>query len=246
MRKYIIGDIRGDLNLLQRLMDKIGPSNADLVIFLGSYLGPGPDSKGVVEYLLSLLDKDLNVHFLKGCYEYMFENCIGTSWSITKEIQGPPPWEMMELWGRMGGKRVFKSYAAGDKPLYLLRTGANGRPVPSPVEIPMVIPERHIRFLQNLHQWFEDDTYPIIASHAGGHPSLYGRPLQNEEELVFGEKDWWKNDWKFIPDKTIIFSHVPEKEIFVGRGKVGIDLGAGLGGRLAAYEIVGSTITVVG
>lgn len=235
MRRFIIGDVRGEIGLLKKMMDKLGPCNADFVLFLGSYLGPGPDSKGVIEYLLDMYDRDLDVHFLKGCYEFMFKFCTETS----------PPWNVAKLWTEMGGKKVFNSYAS-DRQLYILHTGSNGKPEPSKVEIPMVIPERHIRFIENLHQWFEDETFPIVACHAGGHPMLYGGKLDNEEQAMFGENGWWEQDWRQIPGKTVVFSHVPFKQPFLGKGKLGIDLGAGLGGKLCAYEMVSEQITIVG
>jgi len=77
MRKFCIGDIRGDLYLLKKLMDRIGPGENDVMIFLGSYLGPGSDSKGVVEYLLNARKKPGTWIFLKGCYEFMFLHSIG-------------------------------------------------------------------------------------------------------------------------------------------------------------------------
>jgi serine/threonine protein phosphatase 1 len=235
MRRFIIGDIRGDLPLLKKMMDKLCPSNADFVLFLGSYLGPGPDSKGVIDYLLDLYDKDLDVHFLKGCYEFMFQYCT----------QEDVPMQAAMVWSQMKGNNVFKSYAS-NKSLYVLHTGINGRPEPTKVEIPMVIPERHIRFMNNLHQWFEDETFPIVACHAGGHPALYGGTLETEEQAMFGETNWWKQDWRQIPGKTVVFSHVPFDQPFLGKGKIGIDLGAGIGGKLCAYEMATEQITIVG
>ena len=230
MRRYIIADIRGDLFLLQKLIERIGPTYSDSLIFLGSYLGPGNESKGVVDYLINLRKTFPNMSFLKGCYEYMFGLCI----------ESKPSWECQRLWGEMGGSRVFKSYADDQKLIAMTDAG------PRSVEIPLKIPASHIEFIAgDLFQWYEDDLFPIVACHAGGHPVLYGGKLETEQQIVFAENGWWKQEGRFIPDKTVVFSHVPFAHPFRGKGKLGIDLGAGIGGKLCAYEMVSDSFIIV-
>lgn len=237
IRRYMIGDIRGELSLLEKLMDKIGPVQGDFILFLGSYLGPGPDSKGVIDYILELKKKfPENIACLGGCYEYMFNTCVQTN----------PDWSAMELWGRMGGGNVFRSYAAKES-LMVMKVGNNGKPTPMKAGIAMAIPEPHIVFMEkDLHQWFQDDTFPYIGSHAGGHPGLCGGELQTPDQVYFSQADWWLDEKKFIPGKTVVFSHNPFKVPFRGKGKLGIDLGAGFGGKLGAFEMMGESITIVG
>lgn len=234
MRKYVVADIRGELSLLKMLLQKIGPNESDCIVFTGSYLGPGPDSKGVVEHLLELRKTLPNLSFLKGCYEYMFSSCIETQ----------PAWETMELWGKMKGGEVFKSYS--DENIVVMKTGNNGKPTPVKAEVSMRIPKSHIDFIENLHQWYEDDVYPYVVCHAGGHPVLMGGPLENEGQVVFSENGWWEQDGRMIPGKTVIFSHAPFKEPFRGKGKIGLDLGAGFGGKLCCFEMFEEKFTTVG
>lgn len=238
MKRWIIGDVRGELTLLKKMIDKLGPTDSDLILFLGSYIGPGSDSQGTIQYVLELQDRlPGRVLCLRGCYEYIFKfvTAEGCDWSTA------------ELWGRMGGHSVFKSYASHEKPLYVMQTGMNGdRPKPMKVEIPMIIPESHIRFMDGLHQWYEDDIFPYIGCHSGGHPGLFGGKLESEEQTVFPEEAWWKQEWRQIPGKTVVFSHTPFKLPFRGPGKLGIDLGAGVGGKLAAFEMMSEELTIVG
>lgn len=49
---YAIGDIHGCLKALKDLMAQLPLTPKDEVIFLGDYIDRGPDSKGVVDYLL--------------------------------------------------------------------------------------------------------------------------------------------------------------------------------------------------
>lgn len=232
MRKYVVADIRGELVLLQKLMDKIGPTSEDCIIFLGSYMGPGPDSKGVISYLLNLCKKIPNCSFLRGCYEYVF----------SRAIEAETDWETLQLWGQMNGQKVYESYLAKDKLLVV-----NPLEAGKIVQMQMAVPADHINFLQHgLHQWYEDDIFPFIACHSGGHPLLFGGKLEHEGQTIFSEKDWWLQDARQIPGKTVIFSHVPFKKIFRRAGKLGLDLGCGFGGKLAAFEMVSDSYTVVG
>jgi len=66
---YTIGDIHGCLDPLRRLMDQIPLSETDEVVFIGDYVDRGPDSKGVIDYLLTLRGR---YRFLMGNHERMF------------------------------------------------------------------------------------------------------------------------------------------------------------------------------
>lgn len=66
---YAIGDIHGCLDPLRRLMEKIRLSEADELVFIGDYIDRGPDSKGVIDYLLTLRGR---YTFLMGNHERMF------------------------------------------------------------------------------------------------------------------------------------------------------------------------------
>lgn len=66
---YVVGDIHGCLDPLQRLIAQLPLSESDEVIFLGDYIDRGPDSKGVIDYLLTLRGR---YTFLMGNHERMF------------------------------------------------------------------------------------------------------------------------------------------------------------------------------
>ena len=65
---YVIGDIHGCLQPLQRLLTKIAVQPGDGVIFIGDYIDRGPQSQEVVEYLLTL---PYQCVFLLGNHEKM-------------------------------------------------------------------------------------------------------------------------------------------------------------------------------
>lgn len=65
---YVIGDIHGCLQSLERLLHKIRPRPEDRVIFIGDYIDRGPQSREVVDLLLRLPYRSI---FLLGNHEKM-------------------------------------------------------------------------------------------------------------------------------------------------------------------------------
>jgi calcineurin-like phosphoesterase family protein len=65
---YVIGDIHGCLQSLERLLHKIRPRPEDRVIFIGDYIDRGPHSREVVDLLLQLPYPSI---FLMGNHEKM-------------------------------------------------------------------------------------------------------------------------------------------------------------------------------
>jgi serine/threonine protein phosphatase 1 len=50
---YIVGDVHGCLQELQRLLGRLDPSADDLVVFVGDLVRKGPDSAGVIDLVRS-------------------------------------------------------------------------------------------------------------------------------------------------------------------------------------------------
>ena len=70
---FIVGDIHGCLGMLKGLMDKIDwRPDRDRLIFLGDYVDRGENPKGVVDFLLELLDSSPNIQCLMGNHEKLF------------------------------------------------------------------------------------------------------------------------------------------------------------------------------
>jgi len=76
-KTFIIGDIHGCLDMLKRLVEKIKWDPAkDKLIFVGDYIDRGPDPKGVVEYILSLMAESSRIQCLIGNHEVIFLDYI--------------------------------------------------------------------------------------------------------------------------------------------------------------------------
>ncbi len=71
-RLLAIGDIHGCLYQLRALLEQVGPSAADQIVFLGDYIDRGLDSRGVLDYLIDFARRFPRSIFLKGNHEEMF------------------------------------------------------------------------------------------------------------------------------------------------------------------------------
>ena len=73
---FVIGDIHGCIDLLNRLMDKIPwRPDKDLLIFLGDYIDRGEHSKEVVDYIIAIKRCSLYVDCLLGNHDAMLLFC---------------------------------------------------------------------------------------------------------------------------------------------------------------------------
>jgi serine/threonine protein phosphatase 1 len=70
VRTLAIGDVHGNTIALDALMHAVQPTNADLLVFLGDYVDRGPDSKGVLDRLISWKPQ-LRMICLRGNHELM-------------------------------------------------------------------------------------------------------------------------------------------------------------------------------
>ena len=70
MRTIAIGDIHGCLTSLRALVTHAGITPDDTIVTLGDYVDRGPDSRGVIDFLLRLR-RDHNVISLMGNHELL-------------------------------------------------------------------------------------------------------------------------------------------------------------------------------
>jgi serine/threonine protein phosphatase 1 len=98
---YAIGDIHGSLDKLERLMlqcERDAAGQPATFVFLGDYIDRGPQSSGVVAYLIEMQSRfGERVIALKGNHEAM---ALGA-------IDGETP---LRLWFMQGGDETLESY----------------------------------------------------------------------------------------------------------------------------------------
>ncbi|GIV34046.1 MAG: serine/threonine protein phosphatase [Chitinophagales bacterium] len=71
-KHWVIGDVHGCCKTLRALIEeKLIPGREDKLIFVGDYIDRGPDSKGVITYLMELQLLGYSIILLKGNHEDM-------------------------------------------------------------------------------------------------------------------------------------------------------------------------------
>jgi serine/threonine protein phosphatase 1 len=151
---YAVGDIHGCLDQLERLLDDVQPDlEKDVLLFIGDYIDRGPDSRGVVDYVLRLQQKypREQIICLKGNHEAM----------LLDFLQG----RTREIFLLNGGLSTIREY-----------WGDNWE---SPKEL--LLPPEHEQFYQELRLYYE--TPDFIFVHGGLKPGVPLAEQQEEDLL---------------------------------------------------------------
>ncbi len=102
MAIFAVGDIHGSLKALKTIFKEKLIKSEDTVVFLGDYIDNGPDSKGVINWLL------------KNKTHFNFEFLIGNHEIMMLAAKDDP--EKMIEWLEFGGKNTLDSYKIGKSP----------------------------------------------------------------------------------------------------------------------------------
>lgn len=210
MARYVIGDIHGCSEEFRRLIDGLPLTPGDRVVFLGDYIDRGPDSRGVVSYLLSLEQdyKEIDFVFLKGNHEDMLLSYLGLSGRHG------------DMFLINGGKATLASYGIRPGELNARHSLA-------------LIPSSHLEFYGRLRNYHLMDDY--LCVHAGVRPQ---KPLaeQTDEELLW-IRDVFIYRPHALP-YTVLFGHTPQVAVFYDLPyKVGLDTGLVYGNMLTCLEV---------
>ncbi len=144
-RIFAFGDIHGcteELALMIKFLEESeGLSRSDTPIFIGDYIDRGPDSKGVIDYLLTLRVKYPQAIFLRGNHEEMLAGYLG-----------------------FGGGDLPRLFNEGREllPSYGLKVGAG------PEEVLAALPSSHVSFLLSLERYVFWSQFCFV--HAGLNP----------------------------------------------------------------------------
>lgn len=221
---YAVGDIHGRLDLLEAILDRIevdtrasGHVARRTLVFLGDFVDRGPDSRGVVDRVISGLPQGFDTHFLKGNHEAILLNFLDDARSL-------------DNWLLNGGDATMLSYGVDTE--RLARLGA-----PSETwrqAFAAALPEAHLRFFESLKLSVSFGDYLFV--HAGVRP---GVPLgaQSEADLIWIRAPFLDHAGPF--DKIVVHGHTPGKDPVTRPNRIGIDTGAVFTGRLTALRLQG-------
>lgn len=71
MTRYGIGDIHGGVHTFRALLDRLDLQKSDRLYLLGDYIDRGPDSKGVLDIILDLMESGFDLRPVRGNHEDM-------------------------------------------------------------------------------------------------------------------------------------------------------------------------------
>ncbi len=184
-KKWIIPDLHGCNKTLRTLVEeKIKPEKSDLIYFLGDYIDRGSDSKGVIDYIMSLEAQGFAVKPIKGNHEEYFlialdkENEIKTKYFFFKD-ENP----YLREWLAHGGAITMKSFG---------------------VKKFTQIPQKYVEWILKLPNYYIEEKYVIV--HAGLNFSLKD-PFEDIHTML------WVRSFEAKPEKIgnrkVIHGHVP-------------------------------------
>ena len=260
-RVYAIGDIHGQLEKLRAthaLIDqdrKLHPGDS-IVVHIGDLVDRGPDSAGVLSYLIKGLAGGAPWVVLKGNHDRMMAYSLQDPPKADPGLRPDYTW----LTPRVGGQTTLAAYGvsqagsddeAAARIIGWLHPKGGGQEtlasygVKEPAEdeaafhalARKAVPREHVAFLEGLDTEFRSGDALFV--HAGVRPGI---PLgqQTEDDLL-----WIREP--FLSDTRdhgalIVHGHTPIETVTHYGNRVNIDTGAGYGGPLSAIVVEGRDI----
>ena len=225
-RIYAIGDIHGRLDLLDDVLARI---DADVVlrptwqairVFLGDYIDRGPNSKRVLDRLISY------------CVEQPTVCLMGNHEAYLREFLKSP--NVLSVWRHYGGLDTLLSYGL----LPTIEADKQAQELAS--QLDRILPSSHREFLSNLKQYFVCGDFFFV--HAGIRPGI---PLneQSEDDLLWIRNDFLSSEEHF--GKIVVHGHTPVLEADIRPNRINIDTGAFATGRLTCLVLESDKIRFV-
>lgn len=219
MRLYAIGDVHGRLDLLAAMHRAIAAEIAReavpdwRVVHLGDYVDRGPDSRGVIDFLIDKRERDARNVCLGGNHEQ----------GLLDFLEMP---SATGLFVRFGGVGTARSYGID------LMAGSIGE---GHAALAAAIPPSHIEFLLSLPRSITIGDF--FFCHAGIRP---GTPLgrQDPHDLIWIRDEFLAHTGLY--EKVIVHGHTPGSTADIRPNRVNLDSYACGSGKLSALAIEGA------
>ena len=209
MTSFVIGDIHGCSDELRYLVDALPVQPHDEIVFLGDYIDRGPDSCGVISYLIKLRDhfRENRLVFLKGNHEDMLLSYL--------ELSG----RHGNMFLLNGGHATVESYGVAAEES-------------SPDRLSAAISPDHLAFYQALNNYHVTKSY--LCVHAGVNP-LKTLPEQIDEDLMWIRHPFLYSS--HVLPYTVLFGHTPQHSVLYDLPyKIGLDTGLVYGNMLTCLN----------
>ena len=211
---WAIGDVHGQMPMLDALLAALPRGENDTTVFLGDYVDRGPDSAGVVRRALAEHDAAPDrIVLLWGNHEDMAAAHFG--------IGAPSGYAYDPFdWFRNGGIACMESFGSGRPELFS---------APCPPEL-----TRLFGLLKTFWRSSDPALGPYVFVHAG--VPVGQTPEATRPDLLLWIRDEFLNHAD-PSGRIVVHGHTPFREVRALPDKIGIDTGAAYGGVLTALEL---------
>lgn len=224
---FAVGDVHGRLDLVQDAERKILARAAEteklrLVIYLGDYVDRGPDSRRVLDHLMTPLPHPFQRICICGNHDDAFFQFV-TSKKFDRR------------WLEFGGDATLRSYGIDSN--YILQTSPDGAELRRLVKTE--IPPAHLMFLKNAPTAIRCGRYLFV--HAGVMPGL---PLEEQDDM---DLMWMREPFLSSGpemDVTVVHGHTATQDVVFGPGRIGVDTGAYMTNKLSVLHIENQRLSV--
>ncbi len=229
-RLYAVGDVHGRRDLLEAILRRIRadlaarPHPAPRVICLGDYIDRGPDSRGVIETLIELRDRDLPAEFLLGNHD-----------SYVEEYLARPDWyDRTYHWlhPSMGGAATLASYGVPDADI--------GEPSATRDAFAAALPAAHRAFLADCALWRRVGGYVFV--HAGIQPGV-ALEEQSRDDCIWIREPFLSatDDFGF----KVVHGHTIVERVEHRPNRIAMDTGVAKGGPLSCLVLQGADVALL-
>jgi len=233
-RVYAIGDIHGYVDVLRDLHLKIdedlkqSPIEKVTLIYLGDYIDRGPDSKGVIDLILS--HQKTHSHIEHICLMGNHEDAM---LEFINDPNGP-----RQDWVLWGGIEAMESYGMtierDHKLVEVASELAKG--------LADALPELHLEFYKNLGLYHIEDGY--MFAHAGLRPNV-AHDKQTKRDLTYTRSPFLNHEE--LHPHYVVHGHTisPNKKADILSNRMNLDSGLYEGGPLSCGVFEGTSIKVL-
>ncbi len=233
IRTLVISDIHGCYREFNALLRKVNYlPDQDKLILIGDYVDRGPNSKAIVEQVMSL-QVERGAVVLKGNHDKMACDALLSDDEDKLDIH----------WLNNGGLHTLMSYAGADADFVQQDLGWEEY-----IRIKQWIRQaykHHLDYLSALPLYYETEDHLFV--HAGIDPALADWKTQKDYDFIWIREPFY-NHPVTNTTKTIVFGHTSTFEFQNNPGiwfsplgdKIGIDGGCAYGEQMNCLEISGA------